>query len=63
MIDVPKWRCVRITPQEYREELLETLESITHIEPLVTSFNEKIELAKLLTQIITELFVLDNESG
>ena len=63
MIDVEKWKRKRITKREYRDELLETLDSITHIEPLLTSLGEKIEVVKLSTQIVTELYVLDNESG
>ena len=62
MIDVPKWSRTAITKREYREELLETLESLVYIEKALVEPRDQIELAKLSTQIVTELYVLDNES-
>lgn len=63
MIDVPKWRCRHITKREYREEMLETLESIVAIEGMTADIKDKINLAKLSTQLVTQLYYLDNESG
>ena len=63
MIDTYKLRIARMTEKEYRDELLETLESIQNDNIQYKSIGEWIEAAKLTLDIARSLYYLDNESG
>ena len=63
MIDTYKLRTVRMTEKDYRDELLETLESIQNDNIQYKSIGEWIEAAKLTLDIARSLYYLDSESG
>lgn len=63
MIDTYKLRSARMTEKEYRDELLETLESLQSDNIQYKSIGEWIEAAKLTLDIARSLYYLDSESG
>lgn len=63
MIDTYKLRTVRMTEKDYRDELLETLESLQNDNIQYKSIGEWIEAAKLTVDIVRSLYYFDNGSG
>lgn len=63
MIDTEKLKHTPISPIEYRNELLETLESLQNGNIQYKSIGEWIEAAKLTLDIARSLYYLDSESG
>lgn len=63
MIDTYKLRIARMTEKEYRDELLETLESLQNGNIQYKSIGEWVEAAKLALDIARSLYYLDSESG
>ena len=63
MIDTEKLKHTQISPIEYRNELLETLESLQSGNLQYKSVSEWIEAAKLTLDVVRSLYYLDNESG
>lgn len=63
MIDTAKLSHTRMTEREYRNELLETLESLQSGNIQYKSIGEWVEAAKLTLDIARSLYYLDSESG
>lgn len=63
MIDTYKLRTARMTEKDYRDELLETLESLQSGNLQYKTVSEWIEAAKLTLDIARSLYYLDSESG
>lgn len=63
MIDTYKLRTARMTAKDYRDELLETLESLQSGNLQYKTVSEWIEAAKLTLDVVQSLYYLDNESG
>ncbi|MBQ3969207.1 MAG: hypothetical protein II685_01830 [Clostridia bacterium] len=63
MIDTYKLRAARMTEKDYRDELLETLESLQNDNIQYKSIGEWIEAAKLTVDIVRSLYYFDNGSG
>ena len=63
MIDTYKLQTARMTEKDYRDELLETLESLQSGNIQYKSAGEWIEAAKLTVDIVRSLYYFDNGSG
>lgn len=60
-MDTEKLKHTPISPIEYRNELLETLESLQSGNLQYKSVSEWIEAAKLTLDVVRSLYYLDNE--
>lgn len=61
MIDTEKLKHTQISQIEYRNELLETLESLQSGSLQYKSVSEWVEAAKLTLDVVRSLYYLDNE--
>lgn len=62
MIDTYKLRIARMTAKDYRDELLETLESLQSGNLQYKTVSEWIEAAKLTLDIAESIYYLDLEN-
>ena len=66
MIDTEKLKTSRFTAEEFRAELINSLEVLQILENTALpsmSMQEQIDVAKLELDVMTALFYLDNGSG
>lgn len=66
MIDTEKLKTTRLTAEEFRAELISSLEVLQILEDTALpsmSMQEQIDVAKLELDVMTALFYLDNGSG
>ena len=66
MIDTEKLKTTRLTAEEFRTELINSLEVLQILEDTALpsmSMQEQIDVAKLELDVMTALFYLDNGSG
>lgn len=66
MIDTEKLKTTCLTAEEFRAELIRSLEVLQILEDTALpsmSMQEQIDVAKLELDVMTALFYLDSESG
>ena len=66
MIDIEKLKTSRLTAEEFRAELINSLEVFQILENTALpsmSMQEQIDVAKIELDVMTALFYLDNGSG